>query len=81
MRDRIHVVEYHGDNRASWACSEGHRWDAVLLDRRRGQARFLHPSRDAEAFERMASWWSLAKGGTNGVCPHCEKLRTTEGSV
>lgn len=73
MLTRLYVVAYHGDNRATWECEASHRWKGALIDRRSGQARFLDPDRDSEAFERTASWWSRAKGGCSGNCVRCDR--------
>lgn len=69
MLTRLYVIEYHGDNQATWECAAGHRWRGVVIDRRRGQARFLRP--DAAGVARMASWWSKEKGGCSGECKRC----------
>lgn len=68
MNLRCYVIEYHGENRATFECPHGHRFRMNLMKRApNGKL----PSEDM--LRKMAHWW----GRPQGVRMDCPKCRDT----
>ena len=65
---RVYVTEYHGNNKATFECKNGHKWKDNLLKKRRGI-----PLPGEAAQKMLAEYW---KQGVTFECPRCKAIIT-----
>jgi hypothetical protein len=69
MKRRLFVIKYHGNNRATFGCPQGHVWDSYLIKPKDLKGRGIGET----GLNRLASWWTQERGGFTGVCLQCKR--------
>jgi hypothetical protein len=64
MKTRHKLIEYHGNNRATFECPAGHRRTIALIPYRRKR------QTGETGLQMIAGWWR--KTGVSMECPRCK---------
>ena len=64
---RCKLIEYHGDNWATFQCHKGHVFSTALIPKRKGDKR---KPLGEQAMRSIAHWW---RNGVYMECSQCNK--------